>query len=158
MLRKLTFAAALLAATALTGVANAKTLVYCSEASPAQLRSGARGPAATTSTPPRAPSITASSSSSTARPTIEPGLAESWEISDDGLEYTFKLRPGVKFQTTDYFTPTRDLNADDVIFSFERQWKEDNPVVRLPAGHRPGNTSAAWASRISSRRSTRSTT
>ena len=48
-------------------------------------------------------------------------------MSDDGLEYTFKLRPGVKFQTTDYFTPTRDLNADDVVFSFERQWKKENP-------------------------------
>lgn len=57
----------------------------------------------------------------------EAGLAESWTISDDGLQYTFKLRPGVKFQTTEYFTPTRELNADDVIFSFERQWKTDNP-------------------------------
>ena len=36
-------------------------------------------------------------------------------------EYTFKLRPGVKFQTTNYFTPSRELNADDVVFSFERQ-------------------------------------
>ena len=70
--------------------------------------------------------------------TISPGLAESWTISDDGMEYTFKLRPGVKFQTTDYFTPTRDLNADDVIFSFERQWKKDKPVVQIRPGHRLG--------------------
>ena len=34
MIRKLTFAAAFLAATALTGAANAKTFVYCSEGSP----------------------------------------------------------------------------------------------------------------------------
>ncbi|TJV12349.1 MAG: ABC transporter substrate-binding protein, partial [Mesorhizobium sp.] len=66
--------------------------------------------------------------------TITPGLAESWTVSDDGLEYTFKLRPGVKFQTTDYFTPTRDLNADDVIFSFERQWKKENPWFDYLAG------------------------
>ena len=33
----------------------------------------------------------------------------------------------MKFQTTDYFKPTRDFNADDVIFSFERQWKDDHP-------------------------------
>ena len=51
----------------------------------------------------------------------EPGLAESWDISEDGTEYTFHLRKGVKFQTTDFFTPTREFNADDVIFSFERQ-------------------------------------
>ena len=58
---------------------------------------------------------------------VTPGLAESWDISEDGLEYTFHLRPGVKFHTTSYFTPTRDFNADDVIFSFERQWKPENP-------------------------------
>ena len=44
---------------------------------------------------------------------VIPGLAESWEVSDDGLQYTFHLRPGVKFHSTDYFTPTRDMNADD---------------------------------------------
>ena len=33
----------------------------------------------------------------------------------------------MKFQTTPISRPTRDLNADDVIFSFERQCKTDNP-------------------------------
>ncbi len=40
----------------------------------------------------------------------------------------------MKFQTTDFFTPTRDFNADDVIFSFERQWKADNPWNKYVAG------------------------
>lgn len=64
----------------------------------------------------------------------EPGLAESWEISEDGLEYTFHLRKGVKFHTTDYFTPTRDFNADDVIFTFERQGKTDSPYHAMTEG------------------------
>jgi dipeptide transport system substrate-binding protein len=119
----------LLAATAITSIfafsASAKTLVYCSEASPANF-----DPAITTG----GNDFDASSRTIYSRlvefkhgsTELEPGLAESWTISDDGLVYTFKLRKGVKFHTTSYFTPTRDLNADDVIFSFERQWKADN--------------------------------
>lgn len=42
-------------------------------------------------------------------------------MSDDGKVYTFHLRQGVKFQSNKSFTPTRDFNADDVIFSFMRQ-------------------------------------
>lgn len=51
---------------------------------------------------------------------LVPGVAESWQISADGLQYTFKLRPGVAFHTTPWFKPTRPLNADDVLFSFQR--------------------------------------
>jgi dipeptide transport system substrate-binding protein len=65
---------------------------------------------------------------------IVPALAESWEVSEDGLQYTFKLRQGVKFHTTKDFTPTRDFNADDVLFSFNRQWKEDHPFHKVSGG------------------------
>ena len=57
----------------------------------------------------------------------EPELAESWEISADGLSYTFHLRKGVKFQRTDYFHPSRDFNADDVLWSFQRQLDRKHP-------------------------------
>jgi ABC-type transport system substrate-binding protein len=43
-----------------------------------------------------------------------PGLAESWELSDDGLVYIFHLRKGVKFHNGAEFT------ADDVKYTFER--------------------------------------
>ncbi|MEB0055122.1 ABC transporter substrate-binding protein, partial [Pseudomonas sp. FG1] len=49
---------------------------------------------------------------------VIPGLATSWDISPDVLTYTFHLRDGVKFHTTPYFKPTRDFNADDVLFTF----------------------------------------
>ncbi|UOA25440.1 ABC transporter substrate-binding protein [Pseudosulfitobacter sp. DSM 107133] len=51
---------------------------------------------------------------------IVPGLAESWEISDDGLTYTFKLHDGVTFHdgTT--------MDAEDVKFSLDRARAEDS--------------------------------
>lgn len=45
---------------------------------------------------------------------IVPSLAESWDISDDGLEYTFHLRHGVKFHNGNDFT------AEDVAYTFHR--------------------------------------
>lgn len=65
---------------------------------------------------------------------VMPALAESYSASKDGLTYTFKLRKGVKFQTTSYFTPTRDFNADDVLFSFNRQRLKDHPFNKIGGG------------------------
>jgi len=47
---------------------------------------------------------------------LEPGLAESWTVSEDGLTYNFKLRQGVKWQDV---APVngREFSADDVVFS-----------------------------------------
>lgn len=53
---------------------------------------------------------------------IEPRLAESWDISDDGLQYTFKLREGVVFHDG---TP---FNAEAVKYSYERQINPDHPA------------------------------
>ncbi|WP_172143982.1 MULTISPECIES: ABC transporter substrate-binding protein [Pseudomonas] len=57
---------------------------------------------------------------------VIPGLAEKWDIAADGLSYTFHLRPGVKFHTTDYFKPSRTFNADDVLFTFQRMLDKDH--------------------------------
>ncbi|OFM81161.1 peptide ABC transporter substrate-binding protein, partial [Pseudomonas sp. HMSC058C05] len=56
-----------------------------------------------------------------------PALAESWDIGDDGKTYTFHLRKGVKFHSTDYFKPTREFNADDVLFTFQRMLDKNHP-------------------------------
>src|SRR3954469_19077864 len=64
----------------------------------------------------------------------QPALAEKWEVSDDGLTYTFHMRKGVKFGTTKYFTPTRALNADDVVFSFNRMLDKSNPYHDVNGG------------------------
>ncbi|WP_024616359.1 ABC transporter substrate-binding protein [Pseudomonas kilonensis] len=58
---------------------------------------------------------------------VIPGLATKWDISEDGLTYTFHLREGVKFHTTPYFKPTREFNADDVLFTFNRMISKDDP-------------------------------
>ena len=47
---------------------------------------------------------------------VEPDLAESWTISEDGTVWTFKLRRGVQFHKG-----YGELTAEDVKFSFERQ-------------------------------------
>ncbi|GLK87123.1 ABC transporter substrate-binding protein [Pseudomonas turukhanskensis] len=58
---------------------------------------------------------------------LVPSLAESWTVSADGLVYDFQLRQGVKFHKTDYFTPSRELTAEDALFSFQRMLDANNP-------------------------------
>ncbi len=62
---------------------------------------------------------------------IKPSLATHWNISDNKKEYTFYLRKNVDFQTTPYFKPSRKFNADDVLFSFQRQWKKEHPYHNI---------------------------
>ena len=133
MFKKTTFAAALLAATVMSGVASAKTFVYCSEASPEGFDPGLYT-AGTTFDASAHPVYSRLLEFKKGTTETEPAWPRATTVSDDGLQYTFKLRPGVKFQTTEFFTPTRDLNADDVIFSFDRQWKADNPWNKYVEG------------------------
>jgi len=51
---------------------------------------------------------------------LTPSLAEAWNISNSGKTIEFKLRQDVHFHQNSSFTPTRTLNADDVVFSFSR--------------------------------------
>ena len=68
---------------------------------------------------------------------LVPGLAESWSISEDGLVYTFKLRHDVKWQSNAKFKPSRDFNADDVVFSFKRMMDPQNPFSKSVNGYFP---------------------
>ena len=113
--------------------ANAKTLIYCAEGSPEGFDPGlyTSGTTFDFSSQPIYDRVVMFERGSTK---VVPGLAESWEISPDGLLYTFHLRHGVKFQTTDYFTPTREFNADDVLFTFDRQGNKDNPFFNYTGG------------------------
>src|SRR5580692_5729892 len=52
---------------------------------------------------------------------VAPGLAKSWDISPDGLTYTFHLRTGIKFHDG---TP---FNAAEYIKTLDRQLKKDDP-------------------------------
>lgn len=116
----------------MAGSASAKTFVYCSEGSPENFN----------------PQInTTGTSFDAARPIynqlvefesgttkVVPGLAEKYEVSADGKTYTFFLRKGVKWHSNDLFKPTRDFNADDVLFSFNRAWKADHPYHKVSGG------------------------
>jgi dipeptide transport system substrate-binding protein len=107
----------------------AKTLVYCSEGSPENFYPAIN----TTGTSFDANSQIYSRIVDFERGTTKviPGLAERWDISADGTVYTFHLRKGVKWQSNRIFKPTRDFNADDMVFWIERQWKKDNPYFNV---------------------------
>jgi dipeptide transport system substrate-binding protein len=118
----------------IAGTAQAKTLVYCSEGSPEGFNPSLYT-AGTTFDASSHPIFNRLVEFTPGTTEIRPALAESWEVSDDGLEYTFHLRSGVKFHTSANFTPSRDFNADDVLYSFNRQFKADHPDHGLSGGN-----------------------
>lgn len=64
---------------------------------------------------------------------VIPALAESWDISADGLTYTFHLRHGVNFQEAEGVTyADREMKADDVEWSLLRYLTEDTAISEHP--------------------------
>jgi dipeptide transport system substrate-binding protein len=128
----LTSFAALGLAAALAMPTAAKTLVYCSEGTPDSFN----------------PMLTTSGISfdvthsifnrlvefKTGTTEIVPGLADKWETSEDGTVFTFHLRRNAGFHSDKDFKPTRTANADDVMFTFERQSVSGNPYYKVSGG------------------------
>ncbi|GFD83152.1 ABC transporter substrate-binding protein [Tenacibaculum sp. KUL118] len=79
---------------------------------------------------------------------IVPSLASSWLVTDDGLTYAFQLRKDVWFHTTKYFTPSRNFNADDVIFSIDRWRLTSHPYHYISGGRYPYFESIGLAQNI----------
>ncbi|EMW3576597.1 ABC transporter substrate-binding protein [Yersinia enterocolitica] len=128
----LKFGIGLIALTVAASV-QAKTLVYCSEGSP----EGFNPQLFTSGTTYDASSVPIYNrlvEFKLGTTEIEPGLAEKWEVSEDGKTYTFHLRKGVKWQDNKDFKPTRDFNADDVIYSFMRQKDDKHPYHKVSGG------------------------
>ncbi len=123
----------LIMAASVTAAAEAKTLVFCSEGSPEGFNPSLYT-AGTTFDASSRQVFNKLVEFTTGTTNIEPALAESWDVTDDGLEYTFHLRRGVKWQTTGNFTPSRDFNADDVVYSFARQWDKNHPYHGVSGG------------------------
>jgi dipeptide transport system substrate-binding protein len=114
---------------------SAKTLVFCSEGNPEYFTPGFN--------------VTGTSFDVTGQiydrlirfeqsgTNLRPSLAQRWAVSKDGLTYVFSLRRGVKWQRNDSFKPTRDFNADDVVFTLQRQWRVEHPFHKVTRSKYP---------------------
>ncbi len=116
-----------------TSAASAQSLVYCSEGSPEGF-DPALYTAGTTFDASSHPIYNRLTEFKVGTTEVIPGLAESWDVSENGKTVTFNLRKGVKFHSNDNFTPSRDFNADDVIFTFNRQKNDDHPYNGVSGG------------------------
>lgn len=110
-----------------------KTFVYCSEGSPSSFNPqlATDGPTFNATSRIIYDRLLDFAEGSTK---VVPGLAESWSTSKDGLTFTFKLRKGVQFHSNSLFTPTRDMNADDILFSFNRMRLKNHPYHKVGGG------------------------
>ncbi|HEX6013192.1 MAG TPA: ABC transporter substrate-binding protein [Geminicoccaceae bacterium] len=130
--RLLAAAAGIAVTLGVTDGPHAKTLVHCSFASPDGFNASLVTGTATSDVTRQVQNRLVEFELGTTN--IVPALAESWEISSNGAVYTFNLRQGVKFHTTKNFTPSREFNADDVLYSWNRMWKAGHPDHMLGGG------------------------
>ena len=124
-----------------------KSIIYCSEGSPESFN-----PQTVTS------GVTIDATSNqlynrlitfqSANNDIVPSIAKSWHVTRDGKKITFYLRKDVSFHTTKYFTPTRKLNADDVLFSFNRILDKNHEFHNVSGGKYPFFQSFKFSSLI----------
>ncbi len=125
-------AAVALAGGGLAGTAKADTLVVCTEASPDALNANLS--TANTSYDVSEQIADRLVEMEIGGSKLVPALAESWTTSPDGLRVTFKLRHGVKWQSNAAFKPTREVNADDVVFTFNRMLDKNDRWYKVGGG------------------------
>jgi peptide/nickel transport system substrate-binding protein/dipeptide transport system substrate-binding protein len=126
--RLIATAALLIAATAHA----AKPLVYCADASPEGFDPSLWDSASTGNVTSQIFQGLVAFQRGT--PLLQPQLATAWSVSPDARTFTFTLRRGVQFHTTPTFTPTREFNADDVMFTFTRIVDPKHPFnIAFPA-------------------------
>ena len=128
------FAAALLATTMLAaGPAMAKSLVYCSEGSPENFTPQINT-TGTSLDAARGVYQSTGASSSAARPTWFPASPRNTTSPTTARRSPSICGRASSSTPTSDFKPTRDFNADDVLFSFNRQWKDDHPYHKVSGG------------------------
>lgn len=81
---------------------------------------------------------------------LRPALAQSWRSSEQGLVYEFTLREDVLFHHTAFFRPSRPLNAEDVVFTFQRIMDPQHPFHFIGGGVYPYFQSVDWAALVKS--------
>ncbi|MFT5716219.1 MAG: cationic peptide transport system substrate-binding protein [Oleiphilaceae bacterium] len=119
-----------------TGLLTKKSIIYCSEGSPESFNpqtvtSGVTIDATSNQLYNRLISFKSDDND------IVPSIAKSWHVTRDGKKLTFYLRKDVSFHSTKYFTPTRKLNADDVLFSFNRILDPNHEFHHVSGGKYP---------------------
>ncbi len=110
-----------------------KTFVYCSEASPSTFNPqlGTDGPTFNASSRMIYNRLVDFKPGTTE---VVPSLAEKWKVSKDGKRYTFTLRTDVQFQSRGEFKPARNLNSEDVVFTFSRMLDPKHPFHKVNGG------------------------
>jgi dipeptide transport system substrate-binding protein len=114
---------------------NAKTLVFCSEGNPEYFTPGFNATGTSFDVTGQIYDRLIRFEQSGTQ--LRPSLAQRWTVSNDGLTYVFSLRRGVKWHSNDSFKPTREFNADDVLFTLQRQWKVEHPFHKVTRSKYP---------------------